>query len=118
MLCDSGANVHITPYLEDLTNPKETTGTCTFGNKGKLAALAEEYLSLWISSQRGSAQLTLKDMLFIPEVPFRLLSTGALRRTGGEFHDSGIDKSYLRTGHSGPKIKLKVEGTFLVLQGN
>ncbi|CAM9649480.1 unnamed protein product [Discosporangium mesarthrocarpum] len=116
MLSDSGANEHITPYLEDLTNPKETTRTCTFGNKDKLAALAEGDLSLQIKQANGAVHITL-NVLFIPEVPFRLLSTGALRRTGGEFHDSEID-SYLRTGRGGPKINLQADGTFLVLQGN
>ncbi|CAM9431501.1 unnamed protein product [Discosporangium mesarthrocarpum] len=119
MLCDLGANVHITPYVEDLTNAKETTRTCNFGNKGKLAALAEGDLSLQIKQGNGPVHnITLKDVLFIPEVPFRLLSAGTIRRTGGEFHDSRIDNIYLCTGRGGPKINAQVEGTFLELQEN
>ena len=32
-LCDSGANVHMTPWLEDLSNTRTINRSCTFGNR-------------------------------------------------------------------------------------
>ena len=40
ILCDSGANVHMTPWKEDLSNTRTVNGRCTFGNKGQLQPLA------------------------------------------------------------------------------
>ena len=40
ILCDSGANIHITLRKQDLNNTRTVNRSCTFGNKGQLQALA------------------------------------------------------------------------------
>ncbi|CAM9872319.1 unnamed protein product, partial [Sphacelaria rigidula] len=98
ILCDSGANVHMTPWKQDLRKTRTVNRSCTFGNKGQLQALAMGEISLHVSA-RGKvapAKVTLKDVLWVPGLPCRLLSTGTIRRDGGEFVDSGRKESYLR----------------------
>ena len=48
----------------------------------------------------------------------RLLSTGSIRRDGGEFVDSGGKESYLRFRQGGPKILLAENKGFLTLSGS
>ena len=67
--------------------------------------------------------MTLKDVLWVPGLPCRLLSTGSIRRDGGEFVDSGRKKSYLRfRQEDGPKTPLAESKRFLTpsasLQGS
>ena len=40
ILCDLGANVHMTPWTKDLRNTRTVNRRCTIGNKGQLQALA------------------------------------------------------------------------------
>lgn len=38
LLCDSGANAHVTPEVQQLTALRSMDQTCTFGNQGHLRA--------------------------------------------------------------------------------
>ena len=57
-------------------------------------------------SKEAPTRVTLKDVPWIPGLPCRLLSTGTVRRRGGELADSGTKKSCLRFKKDGPKIPL------------
>lgn len=50
------------------------------------------------------ADVTLKDVLWVPGRPYRLLSTEDIRRDGGELVDSGRKDGYPRYRKDGPKI--------------
>ncbi|CAN0487388.1 unnamed protein product, partial [Discosporangium mesarthrocarpum] len=85
LLCDSSANVHMTPVFRDLTSPQTVNRTCTFGNKGQLQARVKGTMELETKGVGGKrTSLQLKNVLWVPGLPCRLLSTGVLRRDGGE----------------------------------
>ena len=114
-LCDSGANVHMTPWLTDLEAPRSVNRSCTFGNKGQLRAPAQgEILLHNVEHSKGPPlTITLKDVLRVPGLPCRLLSTGAIRRDGGEYFDSSSQTSYILIKHGGLKISLEEKKGFL-----
>ncbi|CAM9301239.1 unnamed protein product, partial [Discosporangium mesarthrocarpum] len=67
LLCDSGANVRITPMLKDLTAPHPVDRTCTFGNKGQLQARAMGTMELESDGTVGkTTSLALKNVLWVP----------------------------------------------------
>ena len=128
ILCDSGANVHMTLWKQDLINTRTVNRSCTFtvnrsctfGIKGQLQALAMGEIPLHVSvrGKEAPAQVTLKDVLWVPGLPCQLLSTGSIRRDGGEFVDSGRKESYLRFRQDGPKIPLAKNKGFLTLSAS
>lgn len=77
ILCDSGANAHMISWLCDPTAAYATSLVCTFGNNGQLRPSTIGDLSLKTSSQEpsGSVIIVHKDVLYVPGLPFRLLST-------------------------------------------
>ena len=85
IICDSEANVHMTPWKTDLRNTRTVNRRCTFGNKGQLQALAMGQMPLHMKIQGKEApiKVTLKGVMWIPGLPCRLLSTGTIRRDGG-----------------------------------
>ena len=61
--------------------------------------------------------VVLKNVLWVPGLPCRLLSTGVIRREGGEYVDSSLQKSYIRLKHGAHKIMLEEKKGFLTLSG-
>ena len=59
------ANVHMTPWKEDLRNTRTVNRRCTFGNKGQLQALAMGEMPLHVKL-RAPIKVTLKDVLWTP----------------------------------------------------
>ena len=120
ILCDSGANVHMTPWVKDLQNTRTINRSCTFGNKGQLqgSALGEMPLRVKVKGRDDLTEVTLKNVLWVPGIPCRILSTGTIRRDGGEFVDSSTKDCYLRFTKDGPKILLDEKKGFLVLQAS
>ena len=104
-LLDSGSNVHMTPHLGDLTEQKRINKKCTFGNNSHLQATVSGVIKLLVQENGKAMEVTIKDVLWVPELPCRLLSTRSLRRHGGEFVDSGIRKSHITLRKGGPKIE-------------
>lgn len=47
------------------------------------------------AGQQGSIKVTLNDVSWNPRLPCRRLSTGSLRRNGGEFVDTGTKEGEL-----------------------
>ncbi|CAM9581103.1 unnamed protein product [Sphacelaria rigidula] len=120
ILCDSGANVHMTPWKQDPSNTRTIDRSCTFGNKGQLQALTLGEIPLHVNARGkvASAKATLKDVLWVPGLPCRLLSTGTIRRDGGEFMDFGRKEIYLRFRKDGPKIPIAENRGFLTLSAS
>ena len=114
------ANVHMTPWKEDLRNTRTVNRRCTFGNKGQLQALpmGEIPLHVKVEAKEAPTKVTLKDVLWISGLPCRLLSAGTIRRDGGEIVDSVTKKSYLRLRKDGPKIPLAQKKNILTLSGS
>ncbi|CAM9478395.1 unnamed protein product, partial [Choristocarpus tenellus] len=82
---DSGANVHLAPDREDLRSTRGTKRTCTFGNNGKLEAKETGDMVLMVTDKDGKpTRVVLKDVLWAPGLSCRILSTGSIRRNGGE----------------------------------
>ena len=63
-------------------------------------------LHVEVQGKEAPIKVTLKGLLWIPVLPCRLLSSGTIRRDGGEIVDSGTKKSCLRFRKYGPKIPL------------
>ena len=71
ILCDSGANVHMTPWVKDLQNTRTINRSCTFGNKGQLkaSALGEMPLRVKVKGKDDLTEVTLKNVLWVPGIP-------------------------------------------------
>ncbi len=95
-LVDSGCNKHLTPFKDDLADLRESNMECTFGNNEVLKAEGTGHVKVEGYSDVGDkVKLILHDVLYVPGLPQRLLSTGQLRRVGGEFIESDIRSSVL-----------------------
>ena len=77
-------------------------------DEGQLQALAmgDMQLDVKVRGKEAPIKDVLKDVLWIPGVPCRLVSTATIRRDGGELVDSGTKKRNLRFRKDGPKIFL------------
>ncbi len=120
-LIDSGCNKHISPFRKDFRNVRETDITCTFGNKGQIKAEGIGEVEINILGKRKNdpklqiSRVTLKNVLYVPELSTRLLSSGCLRRTGGKFVESNDNSAlYLAGDHT--TIPLTESGNFLWLK--
>ncbi len=95
-LIDSGCNKHISPFRKDFKNVRETDITCTFGNKGQIKAEGIGEVEINILGMRKNdpklhiSRVTLKNVLYVPDLSIRLLSSGCLRRAGGKFVESNV----------------------------
>ncbi len=116
-LVDSGCNRHMTPFKEGLAEHKDTDIVCTFGNKGCLRAKSSGSAEIYVQDKRQNSHLNviLCDVLYVPGLPQRMLSTGQLRRAGGEYFESGLKGSVLVMPDRHTKIPLKQKGDFLWL---
>ncbi|MCP3662366.1 MAG: hypothetical protein GY696_07700 [Gammaproteobacteria bacterium] len=95
-LVDSGCNKHLTPFKGDLAGLKESTIECTFGNNEVRKVKGTGDVTVEGHSDRGeNVKIILHDVLYVPGLPQRLLSTGQLRRVGGGFVESDITDSML-----------------------
>ena len=71
ILCDSGANVHMTPFITDLINKRTINRSCTFGNKAQLRAQATGDMPSKVKVRGKDDQITvmLTDVLWVPGIP-------------------------------------------------
>ncbi len=75
---------------------KDSNIECTFGNNEVLKAEGTGQVEIEGESEKGDkVKLILNNVLYVPGLPQRLLSTGQLRKVGGEFIESNIRKSVL-----------------------
>ena len=81
-LLDSGANVHITPYADDLHNATTTHHTVTVGGDQKLTATAKG--DLYLKTQDGK-KITLTNVLLVPEFGRNIININALTKNGTTF---------------------------------
>ncbi|CAN0064261.1 unnamed protein product [Choristocarpus tenellus] len=118
MLCESRANVHLTPDREDLVSTRPTKRTDTFGNNGKLKAKETGDMVLMVTVKNSKpTRVVLKDVLWVPGLPCRILSTGTIRRNGRGCMGLGTKESYLKTSKNSSKISVRKFGGFLNLTG-
>ena len=75
-------------------------------------------LRVKVKGKDDLTEVTLKNVLWAPEIPCRILSTGTIRRDGGEFIDSSTKDCYLRFKKDEPRILLDEKKGFLVLQAS
>ncbi len=95
-LVDSGYNKHTTPFKEDLRELTDSNVVCTFGNNETLMAEGVGHAEVYADNEeQGKVKITLNNVLHVPGLPQRVLSTGQLRRIGGEFIESNMRKSVL-----------------------
>lgn len=59
-----------------------------------------------VQDKEAAVKVTLKDLLWIPGLPCRVLSTRTIWYDKGEFVDSGTKESYFRFRKDRPKIAL------------
>ncbi len=63
----------------------------------------------------GHSKIILSNILYVPGLPQRMLSTGQLRRAGGGYIESGLQRSLLVMPDKQTRIPLKQKGDFLWL---
>ncbi len=66
-------------------------------------------------SKGSHSKIILSNILYVPGLPQRMLSTGQLRRAGGEYIESGLQRSLLVMPDKQTGIPLKQKGDFLWL---
>ncbi len=115
-LVDSGCNKHLTPYREDIGGLKESKITCTFGNNEVLKAEGMGYVEMEAQTDKQeNVKLILNDVLYVPGLPQRMLSTGQLRRSGGGVTESDIVGSTLMMPDRHTTIPLRKKSDYLWL---
>ncbi len=116
-LIDSGCNRYMTPFKEGLDDLKNSEIVCTFGNTSSLKAESSGSTSIVVEdeSKSNNVKIILSDILYVPGLPQRMLSTGQLRRAGGEYVESGSRGSVLIMPDQHTGIPLTQKGDFLWL---
>ena len=111
-------NAHMAPHLDDLSERKSISNKCAFGNNLHLQATANGVIKLRVQEKSKAVEVRMNDVLWVPELACRLLSTGSIRRHGGEFVDSEIRRNHIALGKGGPKIDLDEKNGFVTLRGS
>eukprot|EP01084_Bolivina_argentea_P010286 19150_1 len=115
-LVDTGCNKHLTPFREDIGGLKDSKITCTFGNNEVLKAEGIGYVEMEAQTDKQeNVKLILSDVLYVPGLPQRMLSTGQLRRSGGRFTESDIVGSTLMMPDRHTTIPLRKKRDYLWL---
>ncbi len=108
---DSGCNRHMTPNKRELTDLRPSNVECTFGNNEKLKAVGCGRAQVETTSEKGDkVKILLNDVLYIPGLPQKMLSTGKLCESGGEFLQSTRRNSVLIMPDSETRIPLYRRG--------
>ncbi len=95
-LVDSGCKKHLTPYKDDLAGLKESNIECTFGNNELLKAEGTGDVTVEGYTNKGEkVKIILNNVLYVPGLSQRMLSTGQLRKVDGEYIESDIRGSIL-----------------------
>ncbi len=119
-LIDSGCNQHMSPYIDDFNDITESETTCTFGNKGKVKAKGMGTVKIRMKEKSDSGyqiySLHLTNVLHVPELSTRLISSGRLRRAGGKFTESNENGSELTLPNGKVVIPLTQRGDFIWLE--
>ncbi len=105
------------PFKEGLDGLKNSEIVCTFGNNSSLNAESSGSTSIVVEdeSKSNNVKIILSDILYVPGLPQRILSTGQLRRAGGEYVESGSRGSVLIMPDQHTGIPLTQKGDFLWL---
>lgn len=64
-----------------------------------------------------TVEICIKGVLWVPGLPCRLLTTGAIRWHGGKHVDSGYRRSLITLRRGGPRIELEKRNGFTTLRG-
>ncbi len=116
-LVDSGCNKHMTPFLEDLQNVIDDNTQCRFGDSATARAEGKGNILLECSNgKEENVNVMMTDVLYMPLLPYRILSTPCLRKAGGRYMDSP-NKPELVFG-SGRRLPLTERNDFHWLEGN
>ncbi len=116
-LIDSGSNKRLSPHIGDFDSLKDAKITCRFGNKGEI--MAKEFVDVTICARETtvkSCEIQLENVLYVPGLSNRLISTGQLRRAGGRFVDSTELEARLELPNKKRELTLREKGNLLWLQ--
>ncbi len=109
----------MTPNKRELTDLRPSNVECTFGNNEKLKAVGCGRAQVETTSEKGDkVKILLNDVLYVPGLPQKMLSTGKLCGSGGEFLQSTRRQSVLIMPDSKTRIPLQRGGEFLWLVPN
>src|SRR5882762_1026817 len=89
-LVDSGSTCHMSPYRADFLNYRELpTRTFQAANKQRFSAVGSGDLTISLPNGNTRTQITLRDVLYAPDVGYTLVSVGKLDedRYGVKFED-------------------------------
>ncbi len=96
----------------------ESETICTFGNEGKIKAKGIGTVKIWTKKKSDLGyqvcNLNLTDVLYVPELSTRLISSGRLRRAGGKFAESNRNGSELTLPSGKVVIPLTQKGDFML----
>lgn len=101
---DSGASCHMTPNRALLENLVEVTGKSIVTASGKKIPVLGTGRSYLL---QGKSRITLKDVLYVPDLGVSLLSVGAIVKNG---YDVEFKGDTCRINNSAGKLVLSVEG--------
>ncbi len=88
-LVDSGCNRHMTPFKDDFKDLKVDNTPCRFGNNRTSKAEGKGCVVVNCEEEDGGKEnIMLNNVLYMPLLPYRILSTPCLRKAGGRYTDS------------------------------
>ncbi len=90
---------------------------CRFGNKGEITAKGVGDVIIYAREESGkSCKIQLKNVLYVPGLSNRLISTGQLRRAGGKFIESTEMEAKLELSDKEGALTLTEKGDLLWLE--
>lgn len=105
--------------LFDALSERESIRTKrTFGNKSQQHATVIGVIKLILPWKDKEVEVRIKDVLWVPELPCRFISTGSTRQHVDKFVDSSIRENQIILGKSEPEIELDEQNNFRTLRGS
>ena len=92
-MVDSGAMHHMTPYCSNFDQWTLAKGSISLGGHAEIEQISSGSVTVKPAGLDWNMQLTLQNVMHVPEVQARYLSVSTLLQKGGQivFRDMGFD---------------------------
>lgn len=117
LLIDPNSNADMLPYLVHSSQRQSIDKDSTFANNGQLRSSASGEISSRVQENGTMEGFQLKDILWVPVLRCRPLSTEGIRRQGGLFINSGCREKHTIFKIDGTKTDVEERNGCMILRG-